>query len=394
MKKIFRIATVPMSLNILLKGQLAYLDKSYGITAISGAGKDLDEVAQREGVHTHAIRMERQIAPLSDLVSLVRLYRYFRKEKPDIIHSLTPKAGLLSMVAGRMAGVPIRMHTFTGLIFPYKKGMMQKILIAMDKLLCYCATQIYPEGQGVKADLIKFRITGKPLTVLANGNINGVDVDFFNRNSVQPEFLAALRAEYKIRQEDRVFIFVGRLVRDKGINELVSAFVKLCQDVPATSRPKLLLVGPYEQELDPLLPETLAAIRDSPDIITTGFQTDVRPWMAMAELLVFPSYREGFPNVVLQAGAMGLNGIVTDISGCNEIVTDGANGWIVPVADAAGLYDRMRWCLEHPGQSLAMGGNAREEVTERFRQATVWEALTCEYDRLLTGLEKNNGASE
>ena len=388
MKKIFRIATVPMSLNILLKGQLAHLAKHYDMTAISGAGKDLDEVAEREGVRTHAIGMERQIAPLKDLLSLLRLYRYFRKEKPDIIHSLTPKAGLLSMMAGRMAGVPIRMHTFTGLIFPYRQGAMQKLLMMMDRLLCSCATHIYPEGQGVKKDLIKFRITDKPLTVLANGNINGVDVSYFNRDAVQPELLAALRAEYSIRQEDRVLIFVGRLVRDKGINELVSAFTKLCQDVPATARPKLVLVGPYEQELDPLLPETLTAIQNTPDIITTGFQTDVRPWMAMAELLVFPSYREGFPNVVLQAGAMGLNAIVTDISGCNEILENGVNGWIVPVADADGLYDRMMWCLEHPAQSRAMGSNAREIVTERFQQDTVWGALTREYDRLLTGLEK------
>lgn len=148
MNKLIRLSTVPLSLNILLKGQLSFLNNFFNIIAVSGNGPDLNVVAEREGVLVYSIEMERKISPFKDVVSLVKLYFYFRNERPFIVHSITPKAGLLSMIAAKLAGVPIRMHTFTGLIFPSKTGILQKILIAMDKLLCLCATNIYPEGEG------------------------------------------------------------------------------------------------------------------------------------------------------------------------------------------------------------------------------------------------------
>ncbi len=180
MIKIIRTSTVPISLNILLKGQLKFLAQFFTVIGVSGDGQDLEEVEKREGIKTYPIEMERGISPVKDLVSLYRLYLLFKVEKPQIVHSITPKAGLLTMLAGKMAGVPIRMHTFTGLIFPTRKGLVQKLLIKMDKLLCWSATNIYPEGKGVKDDLIKYKITSKPLKVLANGNVNGIDLDYFS----------------------------------------------------------------------------------------------------------------------------------------------------------------------------------------------------------------------
>ena len=182
--KLFRIATVPMSLNLLLKGQLRFLNDHFEVTAISGAGKDLDIVAEREGVKIHPIEMHRPISFIQDITSLWQLYKYFKKEKPDIIHSITPKAGLLSMMAGKLAGVPIRMHTFTGLIFPYKNGYMKRTLIIMDRILCRCATHVYPEGKGVKEDLQRHNITNKPLKIIANGNVNGVDLDYYHPEAI------------------------------------------------------------------------------------------------------------------------------------------------------------------------------------------------------------------
>ena len=315
--KLFRISTIPLSLNILLKGQLRFLNRHFEVTAISGSGPDLETVAEREGVRTLEVEMQRQISPLKDLLTLWKLYRCFSKEKPDMIHSITPKAGLLSMVAGKLAGIPIRMHTFTGLIFPTRTGNMQKILIKMDKLLCSCATHIYPEGQGVKNDLQKYRITNKPLKIIANGNVNGIDTAFFSRSQIPEKQLQELQQSLGILPDDFVFIFVGRLVGDKGINELVRAFKEI--NLPQT---KLLLVGPLETDLDALLPETLKEIENNKSIISAGYQDDVRPYFAISDALVFPSYREGFPNVVLQAGAMQLPAIVSDINGCNEIIID------------------------------------------------------------------------
>ncbi|MCB4234512.1 glycosyltransferase family 4 protein [Kaistella anthropi] len=389
--KLFRISTIPLSLNILLKGQLSFLSQYFDVTAVSGAGKDLDEVAKREEVKVHPIQMERQVALFKDLVSLWKLYRYFKKEKPDIIHSITPKAGLLSMIAGKWAGVPVRMHTFTGLVFPYKRGVFRHILIMMDRLLCLHATHVYPEGKGVKEDLERFRITKKPLKIIANGNVNGVDLMYFNPHSLSHSDLNTLKQELGITPNDFVFIFVGRLVGDKGINELVTAFNNLTDQTEAISElhtssdksVKLLLVGPLEQDIDPLAPETLAAIENHPQIISVGFQQDVRPYFAISDALVFPSYREGFPNVVMQAGAMELPAIVTDINGCNEIIEEGKNGMIIPVKDVAALQSAMKELISNPALYATMKQSARPHIERLYRQEVVWDALLKEYRELL-----------
>lgn len=405
MTKIFRIATIPLSLNILLNGQLRFLATFSDITAVSGAGFDLDKVAEREGVKIHEISIERKISIFRDLVSLIRLYRYFRKEKPDIIHSITPKAGLLSMIAGKWAGVPVRIHTFTGLIFPYRRGPMRYLLLSMDRVLCWHATHIYPEGQGVKDQLQNFRVTAKPLKVLANGNVNGIDTLHFSPDSVTAEAKQTLRDSLQIKPGDFVFLFVGRLVRDKGIRELVKAFWALeklliadpaltgegsepddalsAQAEPRLSiRPKLILVGPLEQHLNPLRKETMALIEKNPNIITTGFQDDVRPYMAISDAFVFPSYREGFPNVVLQAGAMELPAIVTDINGSNEIVHNRQNGLVIPVKDENSLLAAMNEIVRDSDLRSVLTKNLRAEIEEKYSQQKVWEALREEYERL------------
>jgi len=380
MKKLFRISTVPVSLNILLKGQLEYLNQFYDVTAISGAGKDLDEVHQRERVKIHPIEMQRQISPVKDVISLIKLYLYFKKEKPDIIHSITPKAGLLSMIAGKLAGVPIRIHTFTGLVFPYKKGMMQKILILMDKLLCICATNIYPEGRGVKNDLIEYGITQKPLKILGNGNINGIDLDYFNPDLYSEKDSLSIREKLNIGQNDFVFLFVGRLVGDKGINELVKAFSELPRSPNQNIRRNiLLLVGPYEDDLDPLLPGTIIEIENNPNIISVGFQKDVRPYFAISDVFVFPSYREGFPNVLLQAGAMGKFSIVTDINGSNEIIENQINGTIIPVRNEIALKLEMMNAIELLKKNQNLKNICRMRIKNMFEQSIIWEVLKNEY---------------
>jgi glycosyltransferase involved in cell wall biosynthesis len=350
----------------------------------SGPAKDLEEVAKREGVKVQEVEMTRQITPFKDLKSVWKLYKLFKKEKPDIVHSITPKAGLLSMLAAKFARVPIRIHMFTGLIFPSKTGAIQKLLIQMDRLLCWAATDIIPEGKGVKQDLIQYNITNKPLKILANGNVNGIDINFFNNSLYTEDPIQELKAQLGISEKDFVFVFVGRLVSDKGINELVKAFNWLTsQPVNRKTHYKLLLVGPLETELDPLQDQTLNEIQSNPNIITTGFQPDVRPYFAISNALVFPSYREGFPNVVMQAGAMGLPSIVTDINGCNEIIEDGKNGLIIPPKDTKALQEKMLRLVEDEQLYKHLASNSREMITSRYEQKLVWEALLEEYKRLL-----------
>jgi len=378
MKKIIRTSTIAASLDILVKGQLRFLNEHFEVVAVSGEDQHLENVRNREGVRTFSVPMQRQISPLKDLVSLYRLYVFFKKEKPDIVHSMTPKAGLLSMAAARFAGVPVRIHTFTGLIFPSKHGFMQKLLIFMDRLLCSCATHIYPEGQGVKKDLVDYQITSKPLNVIANGNVNGVDNQYFDPALYTENDKNTLKAELKITPENFTYIFIGRLVGDKGINELIAAFKKLAGEKPQV---KLLLVGGMEAELDPLMPETVAEISSNPNIISVGFQPDIRPYLAISDALAFASYREGFPNVVLQAGAMGLSSIVSDINGCNEIIEPGKNGIIIPVKNAEALYANMDKLASDQELQTALRRNARPLVVEKFSQKEVWNALLHAYEK-------------
>lgn len=375
MKKLFRISTIPTSLETLLKGQLKMLSEYYEVVAVSSPGEKMKVLEEREGVRTVSIPMERRISLVKDFISLLRLIVLFAKERPDIVHSITPKAGLLSMLAAWITRVPARMHTFTGLVFPTATGKMQKLLIAMDRLTCFCATHINPEGEGVKRDLVNYNITSKPLHIIANGNVNGIDLEYFDKT---PEVVEKA-CSYK-KEGTFTFCFVGRMVRDKGINELVHSFLRLYQK---DERVRLLLVGPFEKELDPVLPEVEEHILHHPGICYMGYQNDVRPFLVASDALVFPSYREGFPNVVIQAGAMGLPAIVTDINGCNEIVLPDLNGVIIPSKDEQALYESMKYFASHPVEVEKMAANARPLIASRYEQRIVWNALLDEYKSII-----------
>lgn len=375
MKKVLRISTIPLSLDILLKGQLKMLAEHYEVVAVSSPGPELQKVAEREGVRTVELPMERRISLWKDLVALIRMIRLFRKEKPDMVHSLTPKAGLLSMLAGWICRVPVRMHLFTGLVFPSTTGWKQKLLILTDKLTCACATYVNPEGLGVKRDLERYHITSKPLHIIGNGNINGIDMVYYSRSEEVLEKAAAIREEGSF-----TFCFVGRMVGDKGINELVSAFKEVYSKHPEA---RLVLVGPFEEQLDPVLPETKEEILHHAGIRFMGWQNDVRPFLAAADVFVFPSYREGFPNVVMQAGAFDLPCIVTDINGCNEIIVPDENGVIIPPKDKETLQAAMLRLMEHPEEREHLAGNTRRMIEERYEQQRLWKEIAKTYEVLL-----------
>jgi glycosyltransferase involved in cell wall biosynthesis len=304
MRKIIRVSTIPMSLNIFCRGQLKMLSYYYEVVAVSSPGEDLREIREREGVRTVSIPMERHISIIKDVISLIRMIVLFMEEKPDIVHSMTPKAGFVSMFAAWVTRVPVRMHTYTGLAYYSNIGLKNKLLVFVDRLLCYFATYINPEGVGVLHDIREFRITKKPLHIIANGNVRGIDLEYYKRDN-KSIHVTNIRDFSKF-----TFCFVGRLVGDKGLNELVSAFEKLKNNYNGNVR--LLLVGSKEANLDPLKHDTLEIMDEDSDIMLCGNQSDVRPYYAASDAFVFPSYREGFPNTVLEAGAMGLPSIVTD----------------------------------------------------------------------------------
>lgn len=406
MHKLLRITTVSDSLSGLLKGQLRFLNQYYEVVGVASDTCSLQEVSEREGIRVVNLPMERDINLWKDCISLIGMIRLIRYEKPYIVHANTPKGSLLAMLASWWCRVPIRIYTVTGLRFETASGIFRRLLVLMERITCACATKVIPEGEGVKNTLIKNRITKKPLRKILNGNINGIDTAYFDPALYTENDKRLLRNELHIGETDFVFIYVGRLVKDKGINELVAAFSRLKSegwqflkddDSTYTSSlciPKLLLVGTLEQKLDPLLTETLEKIQSDRDIIYVGYQNDVRPYLSISNALVFPSYREGFPNVVMQAGAMGLPSIVTDINGCNEIILEGKNGIIIPPKNKEALSEAMKYMIEHPTERRKMAEAARPLIASRYEQQAVWNALLEEYRSLESAWEKRKSTKE
>lgn len=376
-KKVLRITTVPISLKLLLEGQLKMLNNYYDIVAVSAYGKELEEVKDREKIRTVGIYIERRFTPFKDVKSLFALIRLIYKEKPWMVHTMTPKAGLLGMIAAWVCMVPVRMHTFTGLIFPASKGIKRVLLKTTDKITCACATIINPEGNGVKNDLLKNNITNiDKLYVIGNGNVNGIDVSYFNRTE------SVLRKAKNIRKKKyTTFCFIGRIVGDKGINELIEAFIKLTNEF---TKCRLIMVGDFEDKIDPIKPTNKKIIFENQQIIFTGWQDDIRPFLAASDIFVFPSYREGFPNVVLQAGAMGLPCIVTDINGCNEIIHNKVNGLIIPSKNTNALLNAMRYMYLNKKERINMGHKSRELIINRYNRPYVWNELKKLYHNLET----------
>jgi len=380
-KKLLRITTVPVSLGGLLKGQHKFMSDYFEVVGISSSGQGkLQEIGQQEGIEVHVVEMTRKITPFKDLIAVWRLFRIMLKEQPLIVHTHTPKAGTLGMLAAFLARVPYRLHTIAGLPLLEARGMKRRLLDLVEKFTYGCATHIYPNSFNLKDVIVENAYTNdEKLLVIGNGSSNGIDTEHFNPELYSEESKNDLRRELGISTADFVFIYVGRFVRDKGIHELVEAFNTLCIE---SSNVKLLMVGAYERELDPLEKHTEHLIHNHDHIVSVGWQKDVRPFFAVADALVFPSYREGFPNVVMQAGAMGLYSIVSDINGCNEIVIMGENGIIIPPKSTEELHLAMKQVLTNK-ETLSNGrGKFRKMIEERYEQAFVWRELLKEYNRL------------
>jgi capsular polysaccharide biosynthesis glycosyltransferase capM len=377
---------VPISFKVLLKGQLRFMaSNGFDVKGVSSEGEELREVHENEGIVMEAINMSRKITPFQDLKSLWEMWNFLRKEKPQIVHTHTPKAGIIGMLAARLAGVPHRLHTVAGLPLMEATGIKRKILNFVEKLTYSSATRVYPNSKGLYDFILQNNFTqSNKLKIIANGSSNGINTTFFSPAQVSEIEKVALREKLNIHSDDFVFVFVGRIVSDKGINELIKAFSELqAAGNNELTGIKLLLVGGLESDLDPLNPETLAEINQNKDIISAGFQQDVRPFFAISDALVFPSYREGFPNVVMQAGAMGLPSIVSDINGCNEIIVEGENGLIIPSKNVEKLKEKMLTLARDKNLYIKLKENSRRMIESRYEQSVVWNALLEEYEGLL-----------
>lgn len=387
--KLIRTSTVPTSMMSFMEGFFEVLMRKYELLLVSSPEKELDELHNRYGVRTIGVAMQRRMAPIQDLISLLNLIKVFHKEKPYMVHSMTPKAGLLCMLAAWITRVPRRVHTFTGLVWPTATGLSRKILMATDWLTCACATHIIPEGKGVMNDLQQ-HITHKPMRVLGYGNVRGVDMNYWQKENASSSKLKEFKAD-----DVFTFIFVGRIVRDKGINELIAAFNRLSK----LHKVRLLLVGKFEDTLDPISNSAKDIIDNNSMILYLGpqYDTDLLACYAASDCFVFPSYREGFPNTVLEAGAMELPSIVTDINGSREIIVrkneENAspikdmklcdNGIIIPPRNEELLFKAMEEVCKNDDLRSAMATQAREMVASRFEQSFVQKCLFEFYEEII-----------
>jgi glycosyltransferase involved in cell wall biosynthesis len=380
--KIIRITTVPMALRYLLPGQMHFMAANgFEMLMVSADGKELAEVIENEQCRHIVVAMTRRITPLRDLKSLFQLIKIFRSEKPEIVHTHTPKAGLLGMLAAKLCGIKIRIHTVAGLPMMVEKGFKYQLLKAVEKLTYAAASQVWPNSNSLMEFIAHHKLCrSEKLNLIAKGSSNGVDVNRFCRENLSEIQMKGIKEEINYSATDTYLLCIGRLVVDKGIEELVNVFTQLQK---TNDDLILILVGEFETELDPLPAETLHEIEINPSIIHVGWTKHVEYYINLANYFIFPSHREGFPNVLLQAGAMGLPVICSNITGNIDIVTDNETGLIFERGDELQMLRLIQHALGHPQYMFDMAKKLQQDIKINYRQENIWQNMLEAYKTLL-----------
>jgi glycosyltransferase involved in cell wall biosynthesis len=381
MPKIIRITTVPLSLKLLLSGQMKFMyEAGWEVVMVSSEGKELAEVIKKEGVRHQVIPFTREITPIQDLLCLIKLYSFFKSERPDIVHSHTPKAGFLSMLAAKLAGVKIRIHTLAGM--PSMSAVKHKrtFLNSLEKLTFNLATEVWANSLSLRDFVISENlVNADKIKVIASGSSNGVDLQKFTRGVLVENHLVAATMRIKPGENDFVILAVGRLVKDKGIEELVRAFTQS----KIVNQSKLVLLGTFEQKLNPLDLQVIRMIQDHPRIVHVEWTDFVPYYMALSDVLVHASHREGFPNVLLEAGAMELPIICSDIIGNNDVVINKKTGLLFPVKHIDFLKDALEFAFIKRDYMQSLAHQLKVEVEMKYERSLVHQNIIKNYYRLI-----------
>ena len=365
---------------LVLRGRLRALrDAGFSVVLISSPGEMAEQLAAEEGAGLIAIPIQRGISPLADFLSLLRLTFALRQLRPAIAEFSTPKAGLLGNIAAFLCRVPSRVYLLRGLRLETSSGLARVVLKAAEKLAAACAHAVVCNSESLRQQTIALRLVPEnKLRVLGGGSSNGVDIARFTPGA------DTMRAKLNIPSGAPVVGFVGRLTRDKGIPELLQAFNLLLEKIPAA---RLLLVGWFDESEDALSVYQRARIEAHPRIIRTGFVPDTAPYYRAMDLLVLPTWREGFPNAVLEAAASGLPVITTHTTGARDAVIPGVTGTLIPPGDPVALSEALLSMLQHPERRLAMGQTARQWVVQTFGKRRVLGLTVNLYLQLLRRAE-------
>jgi len=365
-----------------LQGQLEYFqNKGFDVTVLSPKRRKGEwEVPRPEGISFIDVPMVQEIAPLRDLASLWRLWRMMRALRPAVSNVGTHKAGLLGGLAAWLNRVPCRFYTLHGLRFETTKALKRRILIYAERIACRCAHRVLCVSQSVRDKAIACGLANRErMVVLGSGSCNGVDASRF---AVTPETMrraAELRSQLGIPADAPVVAFIGRLTRDKGIPELMEAFLLLDKQFPDL---RLLLVGCF-QNGDPLPVETRRCVETHPRVIFAGAVQDTAAYYAIADVVVLPSHREGLPMVVLEAHAAGKPVVGASATGIVDIVVDGETGLLFPAGDVPALAEAMARLITDKGLARKLGLAGQEQAKRKFRQEQIWQALHREYLQIL-----------
>lgn len=376
-KKFFITTTVSISLSFF-KGQCSQLNNIYDVCAISTPSPDLISFAKSEGIKYKGLKMEREISLFSDLIALCRWLGLLFLQRPYLVHANTPKASLLAMIASWVTFRPIRIYMCHGLRYQGCTGIKRKILTWMERITCFCANHVICVSQGIQEQLAEDRICPlKKSQVILNGSANGVDTDWFNPDLINEN---TIKDQYGIKKGDIVVVFIGRIVRDKGIEELIDVTISLHKEnMPI----KLLIVGGRENNLDALSQCTENKIAENDYIIECGRQKDVRPFIKAATMLILPSYREGFGQVLIEANSLGIPVIASNIIGCKNIIVEGTNGLLCAPHNFQSLYETIMTLLTNTELYNSMKKKCRPYVINKFDRKKVSKAYVEYYSSLI-----------
>lgn len=376
--KIARIATVPFFLYNHLRLQIAETARAgHEVVLISSGGPEVDSLKQIEGVRFVRHEIQRQISPLKDLISLWQLFWLFRKEHFDIVHTTTPKAGMLGAIAAFLARVPIRLHTFTGQAWAQMHGLKRELAKLGDRLTALLNTRCYADSLSQREFMVDQAVAQRrKIHVLGAGSLAGVDLKRFCGKAKQSSIRQSLRAK-RVPDDHMIITFIGRITADKGVSELISSFRELqALDVPCT----LLLIGPEEPDAKHLYQVTRLA--ELPHVHLLGYQPNPEHWLAATDIFCLPSYREGFGNVVIEAAAMGVPTVGTDIPGLRDAVVHAETGILVPVKNVSALTQALTKLLVDGGMRSEMGRRAFIRARQHFDAFKLNRLLIEEYSLL------------
>jgi glycosyltransferase involved in cell wall biosynthesis len=377
--KVVHISTVDMSLRYMLLNQMLSIQEAgYDVSGISAPGPEIEAV-KAAGIRYFPAPLSRSLSPVADLRALWELYQILRRERFTIVHTHTPKAGLLGQLAARMAGVPIVVNTIHGFYFHDNMApFWRRFYITMEKIAARCSDLILSQNREDIETAIRERIC-RPEKIQYLGN--GFDIQRFEQTCVDETVLAAKRRELGLPAGVPVVGFVGRLVAEKGILELLKAARLILQRLPAT---KFLIVGPIDYDKPDALTPAIADEYGLGDAcIFTGRRHDMPELYALMDVLVLPSHREGFPRTPMEASLMGIPSVVTDVRGCREAVQHGQNGLLVPLGDVPKLAESILMVLTDRELAKRLGENGRRIAYERFDERKVFQKVQDEYARLL-----------